>query len=140
MLLPWLLSLSVISVTVVIHSVGLGALMRLLNARAVESKGSRHSFSTVMAATVVAIAALHGCEAAVWAVVYRLIVVVPDFETAFYFSFVAFTTLGLGDVTLKPPWRIMSAMEAADGMLLFGWSTAFLFAVVQRVWAIQPRE
>ena len=65
---------------------------------------------------------------------------VPDFETAFYFSFVAFTTLGLGDVTLKPPWRIMSAMEAADGMLLFGWSTAFLFAVVQRVWAIQPRE
>jgi hypothetical protein len=134
MLFAWLLSLSVIGATVVIHSVGLGALMRLLNARAIESEGSRHALSTVMAATVVAIAALHGCEAAVWAVVYRLIGVVPDFETAFYFSFVAFTTLGLGDVTLKPPWRILSAMEAADGMLLFGWSTAFLFAVVQRVW------
>jgi hypothetical protein len=134
MLFAWLLSLSVIGATVVIHSVGLGALMRLLNARAIESEGSRHSLSTVMAATVVAIAALHGCEAAVWAVVYRLIGVVPDFETAFYLSFVAFTTLGLGDVTLKPPWRILSAMEAADGMLLFGWSTAFLFAVVQRVW------
>jgi hypothetical protein len=87
-----------------------------------------------MAATVVAVAVLHGCEAAVWAVVYRLIGVVPDFETAFYFSFVAFTTVGFGDVTLAPPWRILSAMEAADGMLLFGWSTAFLFAVVQRVW------
>jgi hypothetical protein len=43
---------------------------------------------------------------------------------------------GLGDLTLKPPWRILSAMQAADGMLLFGWSTAFLFAVVQRVWRL----
>ena len=134
MLFAWLLSLSVIGVTVVIHSVGLSVLMRRLNARAVQGAGLRHSFSTVMAATVVAVAVLHGCEAAVWAVVYRLIGVVPDFETAFYFSFVAFTTVGFGDVTLAPPWRILSAMEAADGMLLFGWSTAFLFAVVQRVW------
>jgi hypothetical protein len=134
MLLAWLLSLSVIGVTVVIHSVGLAVLMRRLNARVIEAAGVRHSFSTVMAATVIAIAVLHGCEAAVWAVVYRLIGVVPDFETAFYFSFVAFTTVGFGDVTLAPPWRILSAMEAADGMLLFGWSTAFLFAVVQRVW------
>jgi Ion channel len=140
MLLAWLLSLSVIGVTVVIHSAGLGALMRRLSTLALASEGLRHSSSTIMAATVVAIAALHGCEAAVWAVVYRLIGVVPDFETAFYFSFVAFTTLGLGDVTLEPPWRILSAMEAADGMLLFGWSTAFLFAVVQRVWGIRPRE
>jgi len=134
MLFAWLLSLSVIGVTVVIHSIGLTVLMRRLNARAIEAAGSRHSLSTVMAATVVAVAVLHGCEAAVWAVVYRLIGVVPDFETAFYFSFVAFTTVGFGDVTLAPPWRILSAMEAADGMLLFGWSTAFLFAVVQRVW------
>lgn len=134
MLLAWLLSLSVIGVTVVIHSVGLSVLMRRLNARAIEAARLRHSFSTVMAATVIAVAVLHGCEAAVWAVVYRLIGVVPDFETAFYFSFVAFTTVGFGDVTLAPPWRILSAMEAADGMLLFGWSTAFLFAVVQRVW------
>jgi len=134
MLLAWLLSLSVIGVTVVIHSVGLSMLMRRLNARAIEAARLRHSFSTVMAATVIAVAVLHGCEAAVWAVVYRLIGVVPDFETAFYFSFVAFTTVGFGDVTLAPPWRILSAMEAADGMLLFGWSTAFLFAVVQRVW------
>ena len=134
MLFAWLVSLSVIGVTVVIHSVGLSMLMRRLNARAIEAARLRHSFSTVMAATVIAVAVLHGCEAAVWAVVYRLIGVVPDFETAFYFSFVAFTTVGFGDVTLAPPWRILSAMEAADGMLLFGWSTAFLFAVVQRVW------
>ena len=134
MLLAWLLSLSVIGVTVVIHSVGLSVLMRRLNARAIEAAGVRHSLSTVMAATVIAVAVLHGLEAAVWAVVYRLIGLVPDFETAFYFSFVAFTTVGFGDVTLAPPWRILSAMEAADGMLLFGWSTAFLFAVVQRVW------
>ncbi len=140
MLLAWLLSLSVIGATVVIHSAGLAALLRRLNAEAIESGGLRYSSSTIMAATVVAVAALHGGEAAVWAVVYRLIGVVPDFETAFYFSFVAFTTLGVGDIILEPPWRLLGAMEAVDGMLLFGWSTAFLFAVVQRVSQLQPRE
>ena len=57
MLLARLLSLSVIGVTVVIHSAGLGALMRRLDKLAIESGGLRHSLSTVMAATVVAVAA-----------------------------------------------------------------------------------
>ena len=55
------------------------------------------------------------------------------YERAVYFSIVTFTTLGYGDITLPyEEWRILSGVEALNGILLFGWTTAFLFAVVQR--------
>ena len=52
----------------------------------------------------------------------------------YYFSFVTMTTLGYGDITLNSDWRILSGLEAIDGILLIGWTTAFLFAVLQRTW------
>ena len=57
-----------------------------------------------------------------------------DFETALYFSFVTFTTLGYGDITLSEGWRLLSGIEALNGLLLVGWTTALLFAIVQRGW------
>lgn len=47
---------------------------------------------------------------------------------------VTFTTLGYGDIVLGPEWRLLSGIEAINGIVLFGWSTAFLFAIVQRSW------
>ena len=82
---------------------------------------------------------LHALEVLVWALAYH--VGLPGgpphtFEEAAYFSIVTFTTLGFGDVTLRQPaWRILSGLEALNGMLLVGWSTALLFAVIQRVWS-----
>ena len=58
----------------------------------------------------------------------------PNLETALYFSTVTYTTLGYGDVVLTPPWRVLASLEAANGILLFGWTTAFLFMVVRRIW------
>ncbi len=49
------------------------------------------------------------------------------------FSTVTYTTLGYGDITLPPVWRVMSGFEAMNGILLFGWSTAMFYAVVQRI-------
>ena len=51
---------------------------------------------------------------------------IPDLETALYFSTASFTTIGYGDVVLGPDWRLIGAIEGANGLLLFGWSTAFL--------------
>lgn len=73
----------------------------------------------------------------VWAVAYMSLL--PDgelatFEKALYFSFVTFTTLGYGDITLSEGWRLLSGIEALNGILLVGWTTALLFAVVQRTW------
>lgn len=66
-----------------------------------------------------------------WAVLYVLIDALPSFEEALYFSTVTFTTLGYGDITLGPSWRLLSSFEAANGLLMFGWSTALVFAAVQ---------
>jgi voltage-gated potassium channel Kch len=56
-----------------------------------------------------------------------------DFETAFYFAFTSYTTVGYGDVVLERPWRILGTIAAADGYLMFGLSTAVLFAILQQV-------
>ena len=78
---------------------------------------------------------LFGLTAAVWlwAFLYRGLGVFEDFETALYFSVVAFTTLGFGDITLNEEWRIMSGMMAANGLVLFSLNTAFLFEVLRRL-------
>jgi voltage-gated potassium channel Kch len=55
-------------------------------------------------------------------------------ETALYFSMVTFTTLGYGDVVLDERWRLMAAFEAANGIIIFGLTTAAVVAVVQRVY------
>ena len=58
-----------------------------------------------------------------------------DMEPALYFTTVSYTTLGYGDVTLGPDHRQLAAIYAANGIIMFGWTTALVFAVVQRVYA-----
>ncbi len=72
-------------------------------------------------------------EAGVWALSYMLIHAIPVFENALYFSIVTFTTLGYGDITLSENWRLLASFEAAVGIIIFGWSTAIVMAVVQKL-------
>lgn len=69
-----------------------------------------------------------------WAVLYLLIGAAKTVEEAVYFSTTTFTTLGFGDITLDEQWRLLSSFEGANGLLMFGWSTALIFAAVQRVY------
>ncbi len=73
-------------------------------------------------------------EAWSWAMVYIMLGVFDDLETALYFSTVAFTTLGFGDIILDPSYRLLGAFEAAAGMVIFGWTTAMVFSAVQRIY------
>jgi hypothetical protein len=57
----------------------------------------------------------------------------PAFAIAYYHSAVNYTTLGYGDVIMTRSWKFLGPLEAADGMLLFGVSTAVIFAVILRV-------
>jgi hypothetical protein len=77
-------------------------------------------------------------EAAIWAVTYMHLGALQTFEEALYFSIVTYTTLGFGDITLSEEWRLLCSFEAANGIILFGWSTALVYALVQRM--IQVRE
>ena len=73
-------------------------------------------------------------ESAWWAMNYVHLGAIETFEEAMYFSTVTYTTLGYGDITLVVQWRVLSAFQAANGVIIAGWSTALVFAVVQQIY------
>jgi hypothetical protein len=76
-------------------------------------------------------------EVGLWALLYLfnpLITALPDIETAFYFSMVTFTTLGYGDVVLTGQWRTLASIQAANGVIIFGWTTALIFYFIQQIY------
>ena len=91
-------------------------------------------FAIVVAAittTGLLLAALHGLEAAFWAAAYVWLGALGSPEAAILYSVDAMATRGASGLTLQPHWQMMGALEAANGMLLFGISTAFIFSVMQ---------
>lgn len=75
----------------------------------------------------------HLLQIAVWAAMFRLVGAFDDFATAFYHSTVNYSTLGYGDIVMERPWRLAGALEASVGVMMFGVSTATLFAAVSRL-------
>ncbi len=134
-----------LAITVLIHAYGSSLWMNYMlatytkgNGVVVDTKASR-----VLLLTAVVLLSLHLLEVFIWASAYWLLAPlsgIKTFETAFYFSLVTFTSLGYGDVTLGPQWRILSGMEALNGVLLIGWTTAFLYAVLQRIWKFSHQK
>ena len=74
-------------------------------------------------------------QVAFWALLYRLLGAFEDFETAMYFSGVTFTSLGYGDVVLDGRMRLLGPLQAANGLMMFGITTALFIAAVQQVTA-----
>ncbi len=81
--------------------------------------------TSAMTCSIVIVMAAHFSGVFVWTAVFLALEILSELEEALYFSIVAYTTLGFGDIILDEPWRILSGMIAANGFLLFGWSTAF---------------
>ena len=79
----------------------------------------------------------HLVEIALWAVLFIICGEFTDFGTAFYHSAVNYTSLGYGDFIMTSSWRLLGPLETANGMLLFGVSTAMIFGVM--LWLIQTR-
>jgi hypothetical protein len=73
-------------------------------------------------------------EVLVWAATYMVLNAIQGFETALYFSMVSFTTLGYGDIVLQERWRLLASFEAANGIMMFGWTTAIVIAAVRHVY------
>ena len=71
-------------------------------------------------------------EAVLWAISYLTLDAIQVFEEALYFSIVTYTTLGFGDIILKDSWRLLASLQAANGIIVFGWSTAITMAAVQK--------
>jgi hypothetical protein len=134
----WAWGLLLITVTNAIHVVGVTLVVFPLHRfrRRLERKSVR--LPRVLAIVVCAftamgllLAMLHGIEAAIWAAAYLWLGALNSPGAAILYSVDSMATRGASGVTLQPHWRMMGALEAADGMLLFGISTAFVFTVMQ---------
>jgi len=76
----------------------------------------------------------------IWALVYIAAGEFDSIEPALYFSTVAFTTLGLGDIIVSDQWRLLASFEAAAGLFLFGLSTAFLYEMLREIWRREKKR
>jgi voltage-gated potassium channel len=136
MLKQLLLALGLTSVTVILHAVG--TVHVVLPLAAVWSrKRSRHKPPTsvmTLIRLVSGLLLLHVVEMGVWAAVFTVVGVLPDFETSLYFSLKSYTTVGYGDVLPPQSWRLLGPIEAAVGVLMLGWSTGVIVASVQRIY------
>lgn len=75
----------------------------------------------------------HLIEITLWAALFVMCGEFKNLAFAFYHSAVNYSTLGYGDVIMSPSWKLLGPLEAADGALMFGVSTAMIFSVVQRL-------
>ena len=139
MLIPLLFAFGLVCVTVLIHALGTWEAVVYLTR--VWSHKKRHPGRLVREIQIVRVVSvllfLHLLEATIWAAFYRLAGLLPEFESAVYFSITSYTTGGYGDVVLPPPWRVLGPTEAAVGILMFGWSTAIIVAAITRLQADQ---
>ena len=82
------------------------------------------------------LAALHGVEAVLWAAAYWWLGALNSPTDAILYSVDSMSTRGASGLVLERHWRMMGALEATDGMLLFGISTAFIFSMMQAYWPL----
>ena len=73
-------------------------------------------------------------EVMLWALVYVGLNTIETFERALYFSMVTYTTLGYGDIVLEQKYHLLSSFEAANGIIMFGWTTSIVIASVQKLY------
>jgi hypothetical protein len=135
LLLPLTVGAIAVLCTIIIHALVLSAAVNFVRReRRLARAGVSFWIDVVIVALVVCFAlAAHLAEIAVWGLLFMVCGEFQDFGTAYYHSAVNYTTLGYGDLIMTPPWRVLGPLEAANGMLMFGVTTALVFTVIQRL-------
>lgn len=126
---------AMVAFTVLLHFWGLTILIGIVSGggERLRAHEGRVRAALVVLLSVFGVFALHTLEIWSYAALYRLLGETRTFEEALYFSTVTFASLGYGDIVLSPRWRLLSAIEAANGVILFAWSTAFLLTITRRL-------
>jgi hypothetical protein len=92
------------------------------------------AFAPVMGIGTLWVTLLHALEAGIWAGMYWFLGALPDGRSALLYSLGAMTTYGHASFYLAPHWQLMGTLEALNGVILFGLTTAFLFNMIRAVW------
>jgi len=124
-----------VALTTLIHFFGLILLTRVMSGahRRLRTHEGRWRQASMILLVVFGIFALHTAQIWAYAAVFRVLGEFTTFEQALYFSTTSFSTLGYGDLTLSAQWRLLGAIEGANGLILIAWSTAFLMGVTTRL-------
>ncbi len=93
----------------------------------------RPKLALVLSVTVVWVLGMVTVGVWIWAIALRALDIFVTMEASVYFSLVAFTTLGFGDILLPQDWRLLGGMAAANGLLSMGLLTAMLVEVLRHV-------
>jgi len=130
-----------ILLTTAVHAGGMSLSLRSVHSHAT-IEGSRlhlnRVFKVGMVILIMYLVAI--IEVLIWGTAYLAFDAIEGLENVIYFSAVTFTTLGYGDVVLEGNQRILSSLEAINGIIMFGWSTAIVIAAVQRVYFHQDAD
>ena len=122
-------------VTVILHGHGMGLASRCFKRfgtrRGNHGQKDKGPHIFLLVAIVAIMLATHFIEVVAWAAFYWATGMLPDIITSMFFSISSYTTLGASNITLTGQWKGMDGFEAMTAMLMFGWSTAVLAAVVQ---------
>ena len=136
-LIPLLVGITTTLLTIIVHALSFNTIIHFVwreRRRGRTGTVFLRNVAIVAVAVLLALAA-HLIEMAMWAALFAICGEFPALGAAFYHSAVNYTTLGYGDrdVVMSGSWRLLAPLEAADGMLMFGVSTAMIFAVIQRL-------
>lgn len=135
---PLIVGVATTLCTIIVHGLLLVLIVTAVRRALLRGRiGARHwaNFLFVTNATLLALAG-HLVEIGLWALSFVPCGEFSNLAAAFYYSAASYTTVGDGTIVISARWRLMGPLEASDGMLMFGVSTAMIFAVIQRL--IQP--
>jgi hypothetical protein len=120
-------------INLVIHAVLLAGVVWTVRRLSTSDRFVPHlaQYTLVIVATGTLLVAGHFAEVVVWAATYGLAGAAPPGPALVYAAFGNYTTLGYGDVTLAPDWRLLAPMTALNGIMLIGWSTALIIEILR---------
>jgi Ion channel len=132
---PLVVGMGITLVTIVIHALAMRTMIEFVR---YERRRGHTGISFwrdlgIIAGAILWTFAAHVVEIAAWGIAFYYCGEFTNFAAAFYHSAENYTTLGYGDLVMSASWRLLGPFEAADGMLMFGVSTAMIFAVIQRL-------
>jgi hypothetical protein len=138
--IDWVWSLPLMLLTVIVHVFGLAFINDAAIAILADIPARRrfmYRFAVVMTVAVLLMVVLHAFEAVAWGVAYLAIGLFPTTRTAMLYSLGAMTGFGAGNLSLPEHWAMMGVLQSLAGLLLFGLTTAFMFAMIQAVWPVR---
>jgi hypothetical protein len=132
------IGLSLTLLTVALHAGACIGIGRLFQGRLQRPPATRVSAVVTLFGVTLLLLVSHLVQVLIWALAFWNLGLLPGIESAFYFAFTSYSTVGYGDLVLESPWRSLGSILGANGYMMFGLSTALLFTVLVRLTEIPP--